>query len=140
DNTASYKTNSDNTPEQIENVSDNISNSDSEQILAESNFLETEISKLEQDNSAKNDNPSCNQVQSIISSEINIMTEHQPCDPESHPHVTETKNDSIQKDSRIEIQKFVQELCLEPVSEELIEVIKNKELDISDHNENDKHI
>ncbi|CAG8811304.1 4647_t:CDS:1, partial [Dentiscutata erythropus] len=70
-----------------------------EQILAESDFLETEISKLEQDDSAKNDNPSCNQAQSIISSEINIMTEHQLCDPGSHPHVTETKNDSIQKDS-----------------------------------------
>ncbi|CAG8839993.1 6046_t:CDS:1, partial [Racocetra persica] len=44
------------------------------------------------------------------------------------------------KDSRIEMQKFIQELYLEPVSEESIEVIKNKELDISDHNENDKHI
>ncbi|CAG8801618.1 19870_t:CDS:2, partial [Dentiscutata erythropus] len=43
--------------------------------------------------------PSHNQAQSIISSEINIMTEHQPCDPGSHPHVTKTKNDSIQKDS-----------------------------------------
>ncbi|CAG8655951.1 24045_t:CDS:2, partial [Dentiscutata erythropus] len=84
--------------------------------------------------------PSRNQAQSIISSEINIMTEHQPCDPGSHPHVTETKNDSIQKDSRIEMQKFIQELYLEPVSEESIEVIKNKEPDISDHNENDKHI
>ncbi|CAG8783718.1 13499_t:CDS:1, partial [Dentiscutata erythropus] len=43
--------------------------------------------------------PSHNQAQSIISSEINIMTEHQPCNPGSHPHVAETKNDSIQKDS-----------------------------------------
>ncbi|CAG8842148.1 27579_t:CDS:1, partial [Racocetra persica] len=109
-------------------------------ILAESDFLETEISKLKQDNSAINDNPSHNQAQSIISSEINIMTEHQPCDPGSHPHVTETKNDSIQKDSRIKMQKFIQELYLEPVSKESIKVIKNKEPDISDHNENDKHI
>ncbi|CAG8655716.1 14933_t:CDS:2, partial [Racocetra fulgida] len=84
--------------------------------------------------------PSCNQAQSIISSEINIMTKHQPCDPGSHPYMTETKNDSIQKDSQIEMQKFIQELYLEPVSEESIEVIKNKEPDISDHNENDKHI
>ncbi|CAG8788946.1 12192_t:CDS:2, partial [Dentiscutata erythropus] len=44
------------------------------------------------------------------------------------------------KDSRIEMQKFIQELYLKPVSEELIKVIKNKEPDISDHNENDKHI
>ncbi|CAG8823811.1 22550_t:CDS:2, partial [Dentiscutata erythropus] len=65
--------------------------------------------------------PSHNQAQSIISSEINIMTEYQPCDPRSHPHVTKTKNDSIQKDSRIEMQKFIQELYLEPITEESIE-------------------
>ncbi|RIB20084.1 hypothetical protein C2G38_2305290 [Gigaspora rosea] len=70
--------------------------------------------------------PSRNQAQSIISSEINIMTEHQPCDSGSHPHVTETKNDSIQKDSRIEMQKFLQELFWNPYQKNQLKSLKIK--------------
>ncbi|CAG8789122.1 7508_t:CDS:2 [Dentiscutata erythropus] len=82
-------------------------------ILAESEFLETEISKLEQDNSTINDNPSRNQAQSIISSEINIMTKHQPkdtftsnkvecvpCDLGSHPYVTKSSNSNNLAESK----------------------------------------
>ncbi|CAG8848528.1 13308_t:CDS:1, partial [Racocetra persica] len=86
-------------------------------ILVEPDFPKTEISELQQDNSTKNENgnPSCSQ---------NIMTEYQPCDPGTYPHMNEnsydsislaniTTNDSIQKDSQIEMQKFIQELSLE---------------------------
>ncbi|CAG8623169.1 6531_t:CDS:2 [Ambispora gerdemannii] len=62
----------------------------------------------------------------------------------SHINITtndSTQKTSIQKDSRIEMQKFIQELYLEPASEESIEVIsRNKEPDIPVHTENDKHI
>ncbi|CAG8578106.1 4471_t:CDS:2, partial [Acaulospora colombiana] len=62
----------------------------------------------------------------------------------SHINITtndSTQKTSIQKDSRIEMEKFIQELYLEPVSEETIEVIsRSKEPDTQIRSENDKHV
>ncbi|CAG8739777.1 7730_t:CDS:1, partial [Racocetra persica] len=57
-------------------------------ILVEPDFPKTKISELQQDNSTKNENgnPSYSQ---------NIMTEYQPCDPGTHPHMNENLYDSI---------------------------------------------
>ncbi|CAG8534853.1 6780_t:CDS:2 [Acaulospora morrowiae] len=91
--------------------------------------------------------PSCSQ---------NIITDYQLRDPGPRHHIPKvsydpmshiniitndsTQKTSIQKDSRIEMEKFKQELYLAPISEEKIEVIsRDKEPGMPIHFENDKH-
>ncbi|CAG8714270.1 16178_t:CDS:2, partial [Racocetra fulgida] len=130
---ASHRMNSDDISKPIEinsyNISDNISNPDvchesSSQYSAlpihkESKSLENKVVNefLGSTYKEKREETSGTRISSILVEEL-----------------------CSKKDSQIEMQKFIQELYLEPVSEESIEVIKNKELDISDYNENDKYI
>ncbi|CAG8569513.1 4417_t:CDS:2, partial [Dentiscutata heterogama] len=124
-----------NTDEHVASHIEVISQSDKKKdinsdLLSEPDFSKTKISELQQDNSTKNENrnPSCSQ---------NIMTEYQPSDPGTHPHMNEnsydsislaniTTNDSIQKDSQIEMQKFIQELSLEFVLESIEVINRNR--------------
>ncbi|RIB20873.1 hypothetical protein C2G38_2302294 [Gigaspora rosea] len=128
--------------ESFENKTQNLSgNNQIHAILVEPDFPKTEISKLQQDNSTKNENgnPSCSQ---------NIMTKYQPCNPGTHSYINEnsydsislaniTTNDLIQKDSRIEMQKFIQELSLEFDLESIEVINRNREQGILDNTENE---
>ncbi|CAG8740108.1 8931_t:CDS:1, partial [Ambispora leptoticha] len=76
------------------------------------------------------------------------MTEYQPCDSGTHPHMNEnlydsilltniTTNNSIQKNNRIEMQKFIQELSLEFDLKSIEVINRNRKQGILDNTENE---
>ncbi|CAG8575931.1 9575_t:CDS:2, partial [Racocetra fulgida] len=135
---ASRRTNSDDTPKQIEINSDNISDNTSNPDICHESSSQYPVSSIRKESKSLEDK--------VIDEFLDLIYKEKV----SKEIIQKIREKKLQKQefSSIlveelyskKIQKFIQELYLEPISEESIKVIKNKEPNISDHNENNKHI